>query len=110
MKIAIRGYKDVTVIEQEDILYCKADGRYTEIFIGKDKSILTSRLLKEIESVLSKQSFCRIHHSYLINLNHITYIRDHKKLVLKDNIEIPIAKRRNKFLISSIANLNISFV
>ena len=110
MKIAIRGFKDVTIIEQEDILYCKADGRYTEIFTGKDKSILTSRLLKEIESALSKQYFCRIHHSYLINLNHITGIRNQKKLILKDNIEIPIAKRRNKYLFSSIANFNIDFV
>jgi len=110
MKIAIRGFKDVTIIEQEDILYCKADGRYTQIFTGKDKSIMTSRLLKEIESALSKQYFCRIHHSYLINLNHITGIRNQKKLILKDNIEIPIAKRRNKYLFSSIANFNIDFV
>lgn len=110
MKIAIRGFRDVTVIEQEDILYCKADGRYTQIFLGKDHSILTSRLLKDIESVLSKKNFCRIHHSYLINLNHITGIRDHRKLILKDNIEVPIAKRRNKNLFSSIAKLNISFI
>ncbi len=110
MKIAIRGFKDVTVLDQDDILYCKADGRYTQIFIEKDKSILTSRLLKEIESALSKRSFCRIHHSYLINLNHITSIRDHRKLILKDNIEIPIARRRNRSLFNGIANLDIELV
>jgi len=110
MKIAIRGFRDVTVIEQKDILYCKADGRYTKIFLGKDRWILTSRLLKEIESALSKQNFCRIHHSYLINLNHVIRIKDHRKLILKDNIEIPIAKRRNKYLFTSIEKLNIEFV
>jgi DNA-binding LytR/AlgR family response regulator len=110
MKIAIRGFKDVTVIEQEDILYCKADGRYTQIFLGKDKSILTSRLLKDIESALSGKTFCRIHHSYLINLNHIIGIRNHRKLILKNNIEIPIAKRRSKNLFSSIRKLNIAIV
>jgi len=110
MKIAIRGFKDVTVIEQEDILYCKADGRYTHIYTSNDKSILTSRLLKEIEEALSKRNFFRIHHSYLINLNHITGIRNHNKLVLDDSIEVPIAKRRNKSLITSINGLDISFV
>jgi two-component system LytT family response regulator len=110
MKIAIRGFRDITVIEQEDILYCKADGRYTRIFIGKDRSIMTSRLLKDIESALSSRHFCRIHHSYLINLNHITGIRNHKKLILSDNIELPIAKRRNKDLFNSIESLNINIV
>ena len=110
MKIAIRGFKDVTVIEQADILYCKADGRYTQIYIGKDRSILASRLLKDIESSLSGNNFCRIHHSYLINLNHIKRIIDQRKLILKDNIEIPIAKRRNKTLVQSIEELNIAFI
>lgn len=110
MKIAIRGFRDVTLVNQDDILYCKADGRYTHIFIDKDKSILTSRLLKDIESTLPRNNFCRIHHSYLINLNHVTSIRKHKKLILKDRIELPIAKRRTKFLIDSIANMNIDFV
>ena len=110
MKIAIRGFRDVTVIEQKDILYCKADGRYTRIFIGKDKSIMTSRLLKEIESALSSRNFCRIHHSYLINLNRVKGIRDHKRLIMEDNIELPIAKRRNKNLFNSIENLDISIV
>jgi two-component system LytT family response regulator len=110
MKIAIRGFKDITVIEQKDILYCKADGRYTQIFIGKNHSILASRLLKDVESSLSGKNFCRIHHSYLINLNHVTGIINQKKLILKENIEVPIAKRRNKNLFSSIARLNINFV
>lgn len=110
MKIAIRGFKDITVIEQDDILYCKADGRYTKIFIGKERSILASRLLKDVESSLPSKNFCRIHNSYLINLNHVTGIKNHKKLILKENIEIPIAKRRNKNLFNSIKRLNINFV
>ena len=110
MKIAIRGFRDITVIDQKDILYCKADGRYTRIFIGKDRSILASRLLKDIESSLSGKIFCRIHHSYLINLTHIKGIKNHRKLILKENIELPIAKRRNKMLVRSIKGMDISFV
>ena len=110
MKIAIRGFRDITVIEQKDILYCKADGRYTKIFIGKDRSILATRLLKDVESSLSRRNFCRIHHSYLINLNYVTGIINQKKLILSENIEVPIAKRRNKTLVRSIEDMNISFV
>jgi two-component system LytT family response regulator len=110
MKIAVRGFNDISVIEQEDILYCKADGRYTKIFIGKDNSILASKLLKDVESSLPSKNFCRIHHSYLINLNHLTGIKNHKKLILKENIEIPIARRRNKTLFNSIKKLKIHFV
>jgi len=110
MKIAIRECESVRVVDQNDILYCKADGRYTHIYFGKDKSILTSHLLKEIQAALSDKCFCRIHNSYLINLNHITSIKKQKLLVLKNGIELPIAKRRNKSFFEHIGNLDIDFV
>ncbi len=110
MKIAIRECDNVRVVDQDDILYCKAEGRYTHIFIRHDKSILTSHLLKEIESALSDYCFCRIHNSYLINLNHISTIKKHKMLVLKNGVELPIAKRRNKLLIEHIEKLDIDFI
>ena len=110
MKIAIRGFNDITVINQDDILYCKADGRYTKIYIKKDRSILASKLLKDVESSLPGKKFCRIHHSYLINLNHVTGIKNQNKLILKDDIEIPIARRRNKNLFKSIKRMKIHFV
>lgn len=110
MKIAIRGLRDLIVIEQDDILYCQADGRYTRIFIVQGKSILTSHLLKEVELKLSPKGFCRIHHSYLINLNHITHIKGCKGITLKGGIHIPIAKRRQKEFFKGISRLDLEFV
>ena len=98
------------MVDQDDILYCKADGRYTYIYFSKDKSILITRLLKDIESALSDRLFCRIHHSYLINLNHVAGIKKHRKLVLENGVELPIARRRNKSLNEHIAKLSIDFI
>ena len=110
MKIAIRNHKDVMMVDQEDILYCKAEGRYTCIYFRKDNSILSSKLLKDVESALSDRLFCRIHNSYLINMNYISRISEHRKLVLNNGIELPIAKRRHRSLNEHIANLNIEII
>jgi len=55
-----------------DILYCKADDNYCEVFT-KEKKILVTKPLKEVESLLLEKSihFFRIHRSYIVNTLHI---------------------------------------
>jgi len=107
MKIAIRGYRETKVVDQNEIVYCQADGRYIHIFLNDNSSIMTSRLLKTIEALLSKSDFCRIHYSYLINVNYVTSIIDNTTLILNHTIRLPIAKRRITALKKILYNENI---
>lgn len=62
------------VLRVRDILYCEADGPTTDIFLlrnNKIEKIIASKVLKEIESELPETLFCRTHHSYLVNMQHI---------------------------------------
>jgi two-component system LytT family response regulator len=62
------------VIHSRDILYCQADGGTTDIFLlrsGKVEKITASFLLKEVEASLPPNVFCRTHHSYIVNMQHI---------------------------------------
>ncbi len=62
------------VVHARDILYCRADGGATEIYIlklGKVEKITASRSLKELEEQLPDSIFCRTHHSYVVNLQHV---------------------------------------
>lgn len=58
-------------IKAEEIIYLVADGAYTTIHL-EGKEISVSKSLKLIASKLDPLSFCRIHHSTIINLQHIT--------------------------------------
>ena len=62
------------VIRAGDIVYCKAGGSFTDLFIWKNErmeKVTSSRHLGEFEAELPGTLFCRTHHSYLVNLNYV---------------------------------------
>ena len=97
-KISIRTSKGIRVIECKDILYCKADGRYTRIFLHNGESYTIAKVLKKYEELLPDSCFFRIHKSYLVNLDYVKeYVTNNGRiLVLKDNTELLVSQRRCK--------------
>ncbi len=62
------------VLRAGDVVYCKADGSFTDIFLLKNnklEKIKSSRNLGEFEAELPEALFCRTHHGYLVNLSYI---------------------------------------
>ena len=74
------------------IVYCKAYGNYTQIHLS-DRCLTNSKTLKQIESLLPKETFIRIHKSYLINSNYIIGFKEQDTIILKPDIELQIARR-----------------
>lgn len=71
-KITIPVQDGFQVIAAKDILYCKADDNYTQIFLRTGKKKLVSKTLKFFEDALTNYGFARVHKSYLVNVNEIT--------------------------------------
>ena len=61
------AYIFITISEIERL---EARGAYTEIFAG-GKNYMVSKNIKEYEDLLPETLFCRVHHSHLVNINHI---------------------------------------
>ena len=80
----------------QDILFCKAENSYCHLGIINAKSKLVSRSLKDMESALPTTDFLRVHHSYLININHLrSYHRsDGGYLTLTNEHKIPISRNK----------------
>ena len=57
-----------TFLNTAEILYCKADDNYTEIYTEQTK-IVASKTLKHFEESLKGSGFVRLHKSYLVNVN-----------------------------------------
>ncbi|RXK62231.1 response regulator transcription factor [Lacibacter luteus] len=71
-KIAVPTFKDqLDFVDFQAILYCEASGAYTYIFTVDGQKLISSKSLKEYEDILPEDSFFRLHHSYLINLNKV---------------------------------------
>jgi two-component system LytT family response regulator len=105
--VIISNIDNVSFIKNEEIIYCKSSGRYTEFFLANGKKLVASKSLGEYESVLNPQLFFRIHKSYIVNLDKIVNIN--KKAgnycELKDGSSLPISRRRMEGLIQYINNI-----
>ena len=101
-KITIPQQNGFEVIETDNILYCKADDNYTEIFLNTNKKKLVSKTLKYFEVALLNHNFARVHKSYLINVNHvIKYVKGKGGyVVLNSGKEIMVSASKKSDLLS----------
>lgn len=102
-KIIIHDRRGVRVYLEEDIVYLKAEGRYTRIFFSDNKSWLCAKLLKDFETALSSD-FVRIHRSYIFNTSHIFRVLTKDNLQIDDNLILSVSRRRHKMLKMKIMN------
>ena len=100
-KITLPQQDGFQVLDVSDILYCKADDNYTEIFL-EQKKILISKTLKYFEDVLAEFTFVRIHKSYLVNLNEVVRYKKGKggSVVLSNGKELMVSASGKKALLS----------
>lgn len=96
--ILINSGHSMTLLKQNEIMYCKADRNYTEFHLATGKVILSSKTLLFYEQLLDPSVFFRIHLSYIVNLNYITRIEKGRtgKVWMKNGEEIDVASRRIK--------------
>lgn len=93
---------DYVLVELENIIYFKADGSYTYMYINKSNGAdreyhIISKKLGEIEKMLEGTPIIRVHKSYMINLEYIRKITD---MIEINNIneKIPIGRAYSKIV------------
>ena len=101
-KITIPQQNGFEVINTADILYCKADDNYTEIYLNNNKKKLVSKTLKYFEEALTDSSFARVHKSYLVNVNEVVKYLKGKggSVVLSNGKEIMVSASKKSALLS----------
>lgn len=100
-KITLPQQDGFQILNVADILYCKADDNYTEIYL-ENKKILVSKTLKYFEEALSKFAFARIHKSYLVNVNEVVKYRKGKggSVVVSNGKELSVSASKKKDLLA----------
>lgn len=101
-KITIPQQSGFEVINTADILFCKADDNYTEIYLNTNKKKLVSKTLKYFEEALNDGSFVRIHKSYLVNINEVVkYVKGKGgSVVLSNGKQIMVSASKKANLLS----------
>ncbi len=101
-KITIPQQSGFEVLNTSDIMYCKADDNYTEIYLNNNKRKIVSKTLKYFEDALSNSSFARVHKSYLVNVNEVVKYQKGKggSVVLSNGKEIMVSASKKADLLS----------
>ncbi|MEO5563951.1 MAG: LytTR family DNA-binding domain-containing protein [Chitinophagaceae bacterium] len=71
-KIGLPTAEGLIFEEIENIIHLQAESNYTLVFIKNKKKMTITKSLKEFEDILPASTFCRLHHSHIVNLNYIT--------------------------------------
>jgi len=100
-KITLPQQDGFQVLNIADILYCKADDNYTEIYL-ENKKLLVSKTLKYFEEALADYPFARIHKSYLVNVNEVIKYRKGKggSVTVSNGKELLVSASKKRKLLS----------
>jgi len=96
-RIAILSLEGLQFIELSDIIFVEAESNYSFITLQSGPKITVSKTLKDFEELLTPALFIRIHHSYIINKDHIKkYLKGDGGQVLMSNGKLLDVARRKK--------------
>ncbi|MEB8328787.1 LytTR family DNA-binding domain-containing protein [Flavobacteriaceae bacterium KMM 6897] len=100
-KITLPQQDGFQVLNVADILFCKADDNYTEIYL-ENQRLVVSKTLKYFEDALSDFAFARIHKSYLVNVNEVVKYKKGKggSVVISNGKELLVSASRKHQLLS----------
>ncbi|MGB1031841.1 MAG: LytR/AlgR family response regulator transcription factor [Flavobacteriales bacterium] len=107
-KTSIPTSDGFVVVDSNDIIHMEADETYTMVYLTKNRKVFSSKSIKMFENKLDESTFMRIHRSFIINWSH--HLREFKRtdggiVILSDNTEIPISRRKLPVFLSRISNL-----
>ena len=97
LKLAVPTKNGTLFINEQDIIYCQANGSYTQIHTAENNTLLITKGLHKIKHSLSAE-FVRIHHSYIVNLHHVVgySIDKPNSVTLTDGTVLNVSRNRKK--------------
>ncbi|MEO6406740.1 MAG: LytTR family DNA-binding domain-containing protein [Ferruginibacter sp.] len=105
-RIAIPSMEGLQFINLNDILYLEAQSNYTTFYLNDSHKLTVSKTLKDFEDLLPLSTFIRIHHSHIINKNHVEkYIRgDGGHVIMKNGAALDVARRKKEEFIKAVGS------
>lgn len=96
--IALNTYKGFQFVYASDLIRCEANGSHTLCYLLSRQKVMANVTIGALEKILAEQSFYRVHHSHLINLNYVkSYVYGRTGLVqMADDSMVEVSQRKRK--------------
>lgn len=91
-------------IELQQIVYAEAQDNVATLYLTNKKTVKITKSLGWLETQLQDHGFCRIHHSYVINFNHLEeYIRNEGGyLIMSTGKALSLTRRRKERFLTQL--------
>lgn len=98
-KVTIPSSEGYDFVKVADIIRCEGWQKYTRIFLTNGELLLSSYNIGIFKNMLESYQFYYCHKSHLINTEHIKKYYKTGRVIMSDNSEVPISRRKKeKFL------------
>jgi PAS domain S-box-containing protein len=103
-KIALPTSYGFMFVKISEIVYLKASGNYTNVFLKNNQTYLVTRQLHDFEEILKSFNFFRIHHSTLIQIDYLEkYVRsDGGYVVMSNDTSLNISRRKKDSFLARV--------
>lgn len=81
-RLRLQTTKGYLLINPNELIFCKAVGFYTELYLTRDRIELSSQFLLKFEEILSQFNFLRVSRSHLINQRFIRKIYRNTNIIV----------------------------
>ncbi|WP_170110476.1 LytR/AlgR family response regulator transcription factor [Flavilitoribacter nigricans] len=103
-RIGIPTKSGIDFVLIQEILYCEADSNYSYVHLTNNRKLYSAKTLKDFDQLLGQTEFCRIHQSFLINLNHLKkyYRGDGGYVEMVNGASLNVSRSKKDELLSRI--------
>jgi len=104
-RISLATINGFQMVDTANIVFCKANGNYSNFYLKSGEKIMVTKIIKEFEQLLSPDIFLRIHQSHIVNLKCVgRYIKgEGGMVVMSDGTELNVSRRKKKELIRRLS-------
>lgn len=81
-RIRLQTTKGYLMINPDELIFCKANGFYTELYLTNNRVELSNQILIRFEEMLGQFNFTRVSRSHLINQRFIRKIYRHNNTIV----------------------------
>jgi two-component system, LytTR family, response regulator len=91
--LVVSDIKGFTVIKVQNIIHCEGEGYCTHFYLTAGKKVTSSKHLKYYEELLDQNQIIRVHHSFLINLEHVEGYTRQGEIILSEELKCPLGDK-----------------
>jgi two-component system LytT family response regulator len=102
--LVVTNSKGFKVLKTDEIIFLEADGYCTNFYLLENTKISSSRNLKFYSGQLPTSNFMRVHHSFIVNLNHVKGYGYHEEILLTNNLSCSLSAAHKAEFLSHFKN------